>query len=175
MLARGRAAGLVLIESTPAGAARSFWAAAICLPAFLALRLVGWSEIGLPGGLMLRPLAAELLGYVVAWTLFAIASNPMAVSWGRAAHWPRFIAAWNWSNVVQYLVLLTVMAPAALGLPDLLVQGLTLAGLGYAVWIEWYVTRSALEVSGGRAAAMVLLDLGIGLFLGSLVHRLSFG
>jgi hypothetical protein len=76
---------------------------------------------------------------------------------------------------VQYLVLLAVMAPAALGLPPLLAQGLGLAGLGYAIWIEWYVTRAALEVGGGRAAAMVLLDLMIGLFLGSLVQRLSFG
>jgi hypothetical protein len=174
MLARGRAGGLLLIESTPAGAARSFWAAAICLPAFLALRFLGWSEIGLPGGL-LRPLMAELLGYVAAWAFFALASQPLAAAWGRGALWPRFLAAWNWSNVVQYLVLLAVMAPGTLGLPELLAQGLGLAGLGYAIWIEWYVVRVSLEVSGGRAAGMVALDLMIGLFLGSLVQRLSYG
>jgi hypothetical protein len=175
LLARGRPAGMLLMEGTPQGALRSFWAALICLPAFLALRILGWGDAGPPPTGILRPLVAELLGYGTAWVLFALASLPMASAWGREAHWPRFISAWNWSNVVQYLILLAVMAPGALGLPALLAQGIGLAGLGYAIWIEWFVVRVALDVGGLRAAGMVLLDLMLGLFLGSLVQRLSLG
>jgi hypothetical protein len=40
LLARGRADGLRYVEDDMAGAARSFWAAAICIPAFLCLRLL---------------------------------------------------------------------------------------------------------------------------------------
>ena len=42
LLARGQARGLHYMEKTPEGAVRSFWAAAVCLPAFLALRLGAW-------------------------------------------------------------------------------------------------------------------------------------
>lgn len=180
LLARGRADGVLLMEESPQGAARSFWAAAICLPAFLALRFFAWAfpmdpppavlgeEVGL-----LRPLVAELLGYAVAWMGFALASLPLAQSWGCGSRWPRFLCAWNWSNVVQYLVLLGVAAVSMLGLSMAAGQALGLVALGYALWLEWFAARSALQVSGARAAALVAVDLGIGLFLGGLVQRLS--
>ena len=52
---------------------------------------------------------------------------------------------------------------------------MTIAGLGYAVWLEWFVTRHALGVDGMRAAALVGVDLAIGLFLGGLIGSLSAG
>ena len=48
LLARGRADGLRYVEDDMAGAARSFWAMAICLPAFVCLRLLAWTETGMP-------------------------------------------------------------------------------------------------------------------------------
>ncbi len=173
-LARGRADGIRAMESTPEGALRSFVAAAICLPAFLALRFLAWS-VAPPATGIGRPLVAETLGYVVAWVGFALLSLPVLQGWGKAALWPRFITAFNWTNLVQYLVLLALTLPVALGLPAGVAQFLTLAGLLYAVWLEWFVARVALEIPGGRAAALVALDLAIGLFLGGAVQRLSLG
>src|SRR5690349_5275907 len=66
LLARGRADGLLLIETSMAGLARSFWAAAICLPAFLALRLLAWAETGGPPAGLGIALAAELIGFACA-------------------------------------------------------------------------------------------------------------
>ena len=48
LLARGRVDGLRYVEADMAGAARSFWAMAICLPAFVCLRLLAWTEAGTP-------------------------------------------------------------------------------------------------------------------------------
>jgi hypothetical protein len=175
LLGRGRTEGLALMESTPDGAWRSFAAALICLPAFLAIRVFAWSGIGAPDGGFLRGFAAELIGYTIAWTAFALLSLPIAQSWGRAAAWPRFMAAWNWTNIVQYLVLLALMLPGALGLPVGLARLLTFAGLAYAVWLEWFIGRHALGVSPGRAAMLVGLDLVLGLFLGGLIRTLSEG
>lgn len=163
------------MEDTPEGAWRSFLAMAICLPAFLALRVFGWAEAGPAEGMLGRALAAELTGYVVAWTAFSLATLAPAVAWGRAAQWPRFLCAWNWTNVVQYLVMLALMVPVMIGADGLLAQGLTLAGIGYAVWLEWFVARHALGVSGARATLLVLLDLMIGLFVYGVVQRLGGG
>ncbi|SDB67915.1 hypothetical protein [Belnapia rosea] len=175
LLARGRLDGLLLIDGSSGGAARSFWAAAICLPGFLALRFLAWSEGGGPELGLLRGLVAELVGYACAWTGFALLALPLTEVAGRRAEWPRFVAAWNWSNVVQYLVMLALTLPGELGLPPLLAHGLGLAGIGYALWLEWFVARSALGIVGGKAVAFVMLDLALGLAIGGMVGRLSGG
>ena len=175
LLARGRPDGLLLMEDSAAGVARSFWAAVLCLPGFFALRLLAWSETGGPAFGVGHGLVAELLGFGCAWSGFALASMPLAEAAGRRAEWPRFIAAWNWANVVQYLVMLALTVPAALGLPEALSSGLALAALGYAVWLEWFVARAALRIGGGRAVAFVVLDLLLGVLIGGVVGRLTNG
>ncbi|WP_372620850.1 hypothetical protein [Falsiroseomonas sp.] len=175
LLGRGRPDGLALIEDTPEGAWRSFAAALICLPAFLALRMFAWAGVGMPEGGFLRGMMAELIGYTIAWTAFALLSLPIATAWGRGAAWPHFIAAWNWTNVVQYLVLIALMLPGLLGLPGMLSGILSLAGLAYAVWLEWFVARRALGVDGLRAGVLVGVDLMLGLFLGGLIRTLGEG
>ncbi len=175
ILARGQPHGLMLIEDTPAGVARSFWAAAVCLPAFLALRLLSWSEDAGPGAAPAASLLVELIGYACAWAGFALASLPLARALGREAAWPHFVAAWNWANVVQYAVVLALALPAALGLPASVAQGLGLAALGYAMWLEWFVAKAALRIGGGQAAGFVAIDLAIGIVVSGMVARLSGG
>jgi hypothetical protein len=173
LLARGQPHGLMLIEDTPAGLARSFWAAAICLPGFLALRFLAWAETGGPPAGVAMGLAAELIGFVCAWAGFALASLPLARAQGREALWPHFVAAWNWTNVVQYVVMLVLALPASLFLPDWVGHGLGLATLGYAAWLEWFVAKSALRITGPQALGFVGLDLLLVIFLGGLVARMS--
>jgi hypothetical protein len=175
LLGRGREEGLALMEDTPEGAWRSFAAALICLPAFLALRMFAWAAVGMPEGGFLRGVLAELIGYTIAWAAFALLSLPIAMAWGHGAAWPRFIAAWNWTNVVQYLVLIALMVPGLLGVPAMLAGILSLAGLAYAVWLEWFVARRALGVDGMRAGVLVGVDLVLGLFLGGLIRALAEG
>lgn len=175
ILGRGQPHGLMLIEDTAAGIGRSFWAAAICLPAFLALRLLSWSETEGPGANLPYSLLVELIGYAGAWAGFALAALPVARAMGREAQWPHFVAAWNWANVVQYVVVLAIALPAALGLPAIIGNGLGLAALGYAVWLEWFVARTALRLRGSQAAGFVVIDLAIGLFVGGMVARLTGG
>jgi len=175
LLARGRPEGLSLVESSPAGAWRSFVAALICLPALLGIRFFSWVTFGTPEGGMLRALIAELTAYAIAWVGFALLTLPLAQAWGREASWPRFIAAWNWTNMVQYALMLVLTVPAALGLPPVVTQALTLCGIGYAFWLEWFVARHALGVEGGKAAALVGLDLMLGLFLAGMIRTLSGG
>jgi hypothetical protein len=139
------------------------------------VRFFTWASLGAPAGGMGRALTAELIGYTIAWVGFALVSLALVSQWGRAQRWPRFISAWNWTNVAQYLVLLVLAVPGALGVPDTVSDLLTLVGLGYAIWLEWFVAREALGVDRVRAGVLVVADLTLGLFLGGLIHTLSRG
>jgi hypothetical protein len=166
LLARGRAEGMLLLaprgEPARAAAARSFWAAALCLPAFICLRLVDLALSPHLPPYAAHGLALHLLGYVVDWVGFALLSRTLAHAMGRQEQWPRYIAAWNWCNVVQYLLTVAATLPALLGLPGLIEQTAWLVALGWGLWIEWYATRVALDVTGAQAAGLVLLDVGLG-------------
>ncbi len=175
LLARGRAEGLALLPSTMEGAASSFRAALVCLPAFLALRLLAWSDGAAPPAGIAVALVAEVLGFAISWAGFALASLAVATQAGRAPAWPRFIAAWNWTNLVQYLLLVALAVPPLLGLPQGVSTVLGLAALGYALWLEWFVTRSALALPGATAAMVVALDLAIGLVASGFTTRIAGG
>lgn len=167
MLARGRAMGIALMPITAGAAGRSFWAAALCLPLFLVLRLL-LGEQALTG----RLVVAELIGFVAGWAAYALATLPLATACGRQALWPRFVATWNWVSLVQYGIIL-LLSLVVNELPGWLGQGVQLAGLGYALWLQWFATGLALQVAGRHAAGFVLLDLFMGLLLSSVVTSLA--
>ena len=172
MLARGQAHGAMLIEDTPEGAARSFWAAAICLPGFLALVLLDWADEP-PASDIGYALLVQVIAHAGGWAGFAVASHALAQAAGRGAEWPHFIAAWNWANVVQYLLLLlAVSLPRLLGLPAPLASALAVATLGYQLWLVWFLARTTLR-SGGLAVAVVGTDLLIGVVVAALVASLA--
>jgi hypothetical protein len=161
-LARGRADGLALITTDTAAewhaATRSFWAIALCLPAFVALHLLDQA-----GGA--RGFAADLAGYVVGWLGFALLTHRLAARLDRAALWPRFITLWNWCNVLQYLMLVVSILPGLLGLPGWLGQTAWLVAMGWALWLEWFTIRVALALPGWQAASLVALDVSVGLMV----------
>jgi hypothetical protein len=167
LLAQGRAEGLERVEAGWDGAARSFWAAALSLPAFLFTRLMDWNASGMPphpGHAM----ALELLSYVIGWAGFALLSRSAVAMLGRAERWTLYVAVWNWCNVVQYLLVVASFVPRLLGAPAWVDQTSELIAIGWAIWLEWYATRLALDVGRIGGAALVLLDLSVGLFLSGL-------
>jgi hypothetical protein len=177
LLARGRAEGIALIVPLRTGettlplenlAARSFWAMALALPAFLSLHLMGWATAGLPPHPG-RELALDLLATSVGWLGFAALSHELAGMLGRTTLWPRYLTVWNWCNLVQYLLLVLTTLPSLLGLPPLLAETTWLVGLIWALWLEWYATRLALALPPTQAAAFVGLDFALGLLLAGLI------
>jgi hypothetical protein len=168
-LSIGRADGVAVLDGADsmADAARSFRVAGFCVPLFIAMHLLDWAQSGAPRHMAIG-FAADGLGYVIGWAGFALASHRLADMLGRQRRWPRFIILWNWCNLIQYLMLMAAALPALLGLPDAVAQLAWLVAMGWAVWFEWFATRLALEITGAQAAAMVALDVLIGLFLAGL-------
>ena len=167
LLARGRADGVRYVEDDMAGAARSFWAMAICLPAFVCLRLLAWTETGVPSHAA-HLFALDLLTYLVGWCGFAVLLHRLVASMGLTDRWPRCIALWNWCNVVQYLLLVVFSIPGLLGAPGLLDEALQLFALGWALWLEWFAFRLTLGIGVFPAAGLVALDVAIGVLLAAM-------
>ena len=159
-LARGRVDGADLVceggpEEQLARARQSFTALLLCLPVFLAVQV--WARNTQDLGLL-----REFSGFLLGWLGYAVLSHRLAGEMGRAALWPRFIALWNWCNLVQYLLLGAALVPQLLGAPTLLAQTAWLVAMGWAIWLQWTATRLGLGLSGGRAALMVVVDMALG-------------
>lgn len=172
LLARGRAEGLQRVEPGERGAVRSFWAMALCLPLFLLLRSLDWAVFGWPA----RPahaVAVHVLAFATGWIGFLLLSHSLAAAQGRARRWPLFVAAWNWCSVVQYGLLLAASLPAVAGMPPWLVQAVALVGVGWALWLEWYATRLALDIGGLAAAGLVAVDVLVGVLVSGISDRLA--
>jgi hypothetical protein len=92
---------------------------------------------------------------------------------GRAERWGRFIAVWNWCNVIEGVLVVVGGIPGTFGAPAIVDQVCELITIGWALWLEWYATRLAFAVGGATAAWLVLLDQSIGIFLASLAIALT--
>lgn len=152
-----------------AGAARSFWVAALCLPLFLFVRLF----LEPVAAATPRATAAELLGYAASWAGYALAALALCRAMKREALWPRFIATWNWMNLVQYLIMSGITLLSLPFLPAWMREVASLVAIGYALWLQWFAARTALQLPGGAAASFVLMDLMISMMLSGVVADLS--
>jgi len=168
LLAFGRQAGMRLFETADreeaSVAARSFFAAAISLPAFVCLHLLDWIAAGPPAHAA-REFTLDLAGYGLYWAGYAVLSHAIVAAIGRADLWPRYITAWNWCNVVQYLLVTAAALPILIGLPGWIAQAAGLIAMGWAFWLEWFITRTALETGPISAAALTCIDVFAGMFV----------
>ena len=166
LFARGRSDALQFIEADPDGARRSFWALPIGLPAIVCLRLMNWVELGLPTRAG-HAIGLDLMSYTVGWLGFAVVTYHVVPLFGRGARWPRFIAAWNWCNVVENLLLVAGGIPGLLGVPPIIDQAAQIIAVGWALWIEWFAIKESLDTTALPAVLLVVLDLMIGLLMGA--------
>ncbi|WP_029007924.1 hypothetical protein [Azospirillum halopraeferens] len=170
-LARFDAAGLDYFDRTPEGAAKSFYAALVVLPAYavlLSLRL--WEEMQTVP--VMHFLVVESIAYVVSWTAFPVAMITIAAMLDRADRYTGFLCAYNWSSVVQMSVYLpaVLLAESAL-LPSGIAEGVVFGAMMAMLTYQWFVMRTSLDIAGPTAAALLLLDL----FLSALITDYADG
>ena len=171
-LARGRADGVVLVPNDRKTIVRSFWSIAFCLPAVACRLLMSWQDSGVPADAV-HLLARELIVFVVGWLVFVEVTYRLAPLIGRADRWGRFIAVWNWCNVIEGVLIIIGGLPGTLGAPPIVDQACELVTVGWALWLEWYATRLAFGVTPLAAVGLVLLDQSIGIMLASLALMLG--
>ena len=115
-LARGRPDGAVLIPGDRESIVRSFWAIALCLPSVICRLLMSWSVSGAPED-ALHSVGREVLVFVLGWLVFVEVTHRLAPLIGRSERWGRFVAVWNWCNVVEGILVVVGAIPGTLGAP----------------------------------------------------------
>jgi hypothetical protein len=157
--------GLSYLDRSPEGAIRSFHAALIVLPAYAVLVVLRLWDV-LPEVSLLRFITVEGLAYVISWTAFPLAMFHIAGLLDRSARYFDFLSAYNWSSVIQMGLYLPVVAIADSGLvPEGLGEGLVLVVTMLVLMYQWFIARTTLDINGGSAAGVVLLDMILAVFI----------
>jgi hypothetical protein len=156
--------GLAYLNLTFEGFWRSFFAAVLAAPGFALLaaqKLAARPEPLDPGWATL----VQLLAYGLSWAAFPLAAVMLTRLLGLSQNYVALIVALNWSAVVQLVVFLAalLLGLALPGLLDQLIMMLVTCGI---LFYQWFVTRSALQTTGGVALMLVLVDL----VLNSAIH-----
>jgi hypothetical protein len=145
-------------EASVAGVLRSFWAGAICYPGFFILLLL--RPDAPQGGVFLHGLIIQSIGYVIQWTAYPLMALPFCRWLAPEERALGFIAAYNWSQVLQTgLVIASALIGASQIFPPELAAWLDATVYLVCLVYEWFIARIMLDAGGLPATALVLLDV----------------
>jgi hypothetical protein len=154
ILARGDARGLANFDASLGGFWRSYRAAAISYPLYLALTL--W-QADTPSW---RIMIVETIGYVVSWTAFPLVMLSLCRRLDRDDRFFGFMTAYNWCQVPQIVLFSAIAAVEAVGmLGEGPAAAIGLAAAAAVFVYEWFIARVALDVSVPVAILIVAVDV----------------
>ena len=172
LLARFNASGLTLFENTLEGFWRSFWAAAIILPAYAILITIrnSGATIGVGAG---TAFFVHSVAYVIGWMAFPFVMYYVAQMFNRSQWYFRYIAAYNWSVVLQLTLMLVVSLAGASGMvPVAVVGAATVIVVIFILVYQGFIAHVALQATLPGAAGIVFLDFCLSLMLDGWSARL---
>jgi hypothetical protein len=151
LIARGRPAGLNCFRDTPQAFLGS-------LAPGVGILVASVIE-GLAEGNAARALA-DIPGTLCVLLAPSVLSYEMARLWGREAFWNRYIVAFNWCQwllpVIAFVLLVVLGLAQSVGVnPGTGLPVLVVCLAGYALWLNWFIARHGLALSGWRAAGLV--------------------
>ena len=166
-LARFDVSGHDYFEDSADAFWQSFFAAVLIAPFYFLMLYFRFDEFDeVP---LLRFFAIETIAYVIAWVAFPLFMASLVREIGAEKNYIRFIVAYNWSAVLQNAVFLPIEILAlGGGLSAATANTLGLFALAWIIAYIWFVTRTALGVTGGIAAGIVGVDFLISVLINSL-------
>ena len=153
--------GMRYFDRSITGFWRSFRVSVLAAPFWIIILAVDLASLPATGG-WFRFVVAETIGYVILWVAFPLAAFYLTFLTDRQREYFVFITALNWASLIQLSVQMPAHVLASLplmpaGLGDILIYGADLAALVY----EWFITRTALRLSGLGAIGFVAVDFVI--------------
>jgi hypothetical protein len=167
-LMQGDLSGLALLDRSREGFWRSFRPAVLLAPVY-ALYLWMIYDGATTTSSDLRVAVAQVLRYIIDWTLFPVVLLELSRLMGRAPRYIGSVVALNWANVPFLIIAVGLSALARLVAP-VLVGAVELSILVATLVLVTRILRYALDVPWVPAAALAALNLWLGLMLGLIVN-----
>lgn len=164
-LARFNANGLTHFDNTVEGFWRSFWAAAIVLPFYAILLTLrhSTSTIGVSAG---TAFYVHSIAYVIGWVAFPFLMFYVTQMFNRGQWFCRYIAAYNWSVVLQMTLMLLVSLIAANTIVSPAIGGMaTIFAVVFILVYQGFIAHVALQATLPGAAGIVFMDFCLSLML----------
>lgn len=171
-LARFDPDGLKFFDNTLEEFWRSFYAALVVAPMITVLVIIHLAEMKVSAG-PVRIFMVEAVTYVLDWMIFPFIALYIADFIGKGDRYLRYIAARNWAIVLQMVLFLVIALLSQTGAlnPGPAVT-LSIAATITILIYQGFITKVGLEVSNRAAAAIVFLDLIIGIMLNMTTNRM---
>jgi hypothetical protein len=163
LLARLDASGAQYFDESPQSALRSFFAALLVAPAFLATLLLT-REHAPPVDAPVVVLVT-LLCYSLLWTAYPLIAYRVCQTIDREQAFFRYLAATNWASIIAYHFQLLVVILMVGLLPEILMPLVGLALRACLLAYAWFIARSCLKISGMAAAGFVVLEFIVAMFI----------
>jgi hypothetical protein len=171
-LARFDAGGLDYFGDSTEAFWKSFWAPVLIAPFFFLLLLLKHGETA-SGLHFLHNIFLELLAYAIAWLAFPVVLAALSRSLGVEARFVRYIVAYNWCGVIQNGVYLPIAIFGFIGVMSVPTANLlTIVAIGWVLVYTYFITRSALGVTGSTAVGIVVMDLALGIVIDLVSSRM---
>lgn len=161
--------GLAYFNTTHEGFWRSFFSAILVAPIQFIITLVGLQAIPVRAG-PARTIAIEVMAYVILVFAYPFAMYYISQLLDRQRQYVTYIVSYNWAGV---LLAVLALPGAALGgglLPNAVVDIVELGITVLSLAILWYIAKTALRVPGLTAAALVAIDVVLGIAIRGIVE-----
>lgn len=170
-LARLDRSGVKYFDQSLQGFWRSFFAAVLVLPLYMALIALRFGEPGLTQNTF-RYVSIELIAYVVSWVAFPLIMLPFARQFDREENYLGFIVAYNWASVLQSLFYLPIaMMVVTQTIPIDYAGIISFLAISIIMVYVWFIARVVLDVPTSTAIAVVGFDV----ILSIIIRALSEG
>jgi hypothetical protein len=158
-LARFDAGGMDYFNASVTGFWHSFLAALLVAPLYLALLAVWYPDLAPPPN-PLRFLLIESEAFAISWLAYPLAMIWVSERFDCRERVLGYLVAYNWSMVLANGVLIPLNIVRALELlPADLADLLWLLAISLVLAYLWFIARTALKVSPGKAVAIVGIDI----------------
>jgi hypothetical protein len=164
--------GIDYFRNTRGAFWRSFNAALIIAPFYSGLLLMRYT-MGEVSTSAFRFISIEVISYIIAWVAFPVVVDLLITAIGRREKYIRFIIAYNWGAVLQNLLYLPLamlsvngaLSPGSSGFLGLIILVLFMV-------YTWFITKTALDIPGGRAGIIVAIDFTLSLLINGYAEKL---
>ena len=177
-VARFDAGAIAEFDQSFEGFYRSFFAAVLCFPLYIAIvlgeRRLTFDIANPAPGSAFVPLAPPGLGfaaiegvaYLLDWLSLPLMLIAIAPLVGASKRYVPYIVAYNWGTCIVFAVTLIPYAAYLLGLAS--ITGVFIIYYGVSVFVltyRWRLARYGLGIPAFTAAAIVILDVIVSIFI----------